>query len=205
MSSDEGASVTDEDLVGRYQADSEGPAGRRVATELFERYQERVYLWCFRRVRNHDQAVDLAQDALLAAFRGLARFEGRSHYASWLFTIARNRCFRAMRAPRLLDANEGEIEDIAEDRPGPDRALETKEETARLARLVETVLEPEERLAIWMRCEERLSVDEITRRLNLQSASGARGLLQTARRKLRAALERLEGPPGSRAAGRNRE
>ena len=41
---------------------------------------------------------------------------------------------------------------------------------------------------------ERLPVDEITRLLGLDTASGARGLLQTARRKMRAALKHDETP-----------
>jgi RNA polymerase sigma-70 factor (ECF subfamily) len=204
----EARSSTDEDLVRRFQADPQGASGRSAATELFERYQERVYLWCFRRVRDHERALDLAQDSLIAAYRALAKFEHRSQYASWLFAIARNRCFRALRAPRLLDAEEGELEAIADDRAAPDESLAAREENERLARLVDEVLDPSERLALWMRCEERMSVDEITRRLELTSASGARGLLQTARRKLRAALERRDAPQASRwnpgSAGKER-
>ena len=37
----------------------------------------------------HD-AEDALQDALLRAWRGLARFEGRSSLRSWLYTIATN-------------------------------------------------------------------------------------------------------------------
>ena len=39
----------------------------------------------------HD-AEDALQDALLRAWRGLARFEGRSSLRSWLYTIATNAC-----------------------------------------------------------------------------------------------------------------
>ena len=50
-------------------------------------------------------------------------------------------------------------------------------------------LEPNERLALWLRAEEEMSVAELTRVLGLENATGARALLQTARRKLRAALD----------------
>ena len=51
---------------------------------------------------------------------------------------------------------------------------------------------------IWNRSQEldsfeRMPVDEITKMLKIESASGARGVLQTARRKLKAAME--EGNP----------
>ena len=41
---------------------------------------------------------------------------------------------------------------------------------------------------MWLRAYEGMSVEDITRMMKLNGASGARGLLQTARRKLRAAL-----------------
>ena len=50
-----------------------------------------------------------------------------------------------------------------------------------------------ERQAIVMRCFERVPVGDITDALRIEGASGARGLLQTARRKLRAVLERDAG------------
>jgi RNA polymerase sigma-70 factor, ECF subfamily len=48
-------------------------------------------------VREHEQALDLAQEALLGAYRGLVSFEGRSGFASWLFVIARNCCLAVLR------------------------------------------------------------------------------------------------------------
>jgi DNA-directed RNA polymerase specialized sigma24 family protein len=41
---------------------------------------------------------------------------------------------------------------------------------------------------LWLRCFEKVPVDEITRMLGITEASGARGVLQRARRRLRAAL-----------------
>jgi DNA-directed RNA polymerase specialized sigma24 family protein len=51
-------------------------------------------------------------------------------------------------------------------------------------------LSPVEQEAIWLRCFERLPVGDVTRMLGLTHASGARSVLQSARGKLRAALER---------------
>ena len=56
-----------------------------------------------------------------------------------------------------------------------------------------------EQEAIYLRCFERLPVDEITSLLSITGASGARGLLQSARRKLRAALAK---PPGRKGSNR---
>jgi RNA polymerase sigma-70 factor (ECF subfamily) len=54
-------------------------------------------------------AEDALQDALLGAWRGLPRFEGRSSLRSWLYTIATNACLRAIerRPKRVLPIDYG--------------------------------------------------------------------------------------------------
>ena len=48
-------------------------------------------------------AEDALQEALLRAWRGLPRFEGRSSLRSWLYTIATNACLKAIeRRPKLV-------------------------------------------------------------------------------------------------------
>jgi RNA polymerase sigma-70 factor (ECF subfamily) len=180
----------DEEPVRRFQEDPNGAAGRVAATELFEPSQERVYLWCARRVRDHETALDLAQDALLSAYGGLRTYEGRCSYASWVFAITRNRCFRAMRPRGLRLDEEVDAGELPSKQKHPDVCMEGKEDEEALLALIQESLEPQERLAIWLRCFESLSVDEITRRLGIHGAAGARGTLQNARRKLPSALER---------------
>ena len=49
------------------------------------------------------QAEEVVQDAWLAVFSGISRFEGRSSLATWLFTIVLNRArSRAVRESRLV-------------------------------------------------------------------------------------------------------
>ena len=63
----------------------------------------------------HD-ADDALQDALLRAWRGLHRFEGRSAISSWLYRIATNSCLDAIakRPKRLLPVDYGPPADPAE-------------------------------------------------------------------------------------------
>ena len=78
--------------------------------------------------------------------------------------------------------------------PAPDRALEQKLDEEAVLELIKKTLEPIEQEALWLRCFERVPVDEITDILKITATSGARGVLQTARRKLKAAMERNPGP-----------
>ncbi|PXY19739.1 RNA polymerase subunit sigma-70 [Prauserella muralis] len=65
--------------------------------ELVEPYRQELRLHCYRLLGSLADAEDLLQDVLLAAWRGLDRFEGRSSVRTWLYRIATNRCLNALR------------------------------------------------------------------------------------------------------------
>jgi RNA polymerase sigma-70 factor (ECF subfamily) len=60
----------------------------------------------------HD-AEDALQEALVRAWRGLGRFEGRSSLRSWLYTVATNSCLRMLeqRSARVLPIDYGPAAD----------------------------------------------------------------------------------------------
>jgi RNA polymerase sigma-70 factor (ECF subfamily) len=187
------AELTDETLVQIAQSARESEAGRAAAAELLGRFQRAVYLWCYRYVREHEKALDMSQEVLLKAWQALDSFSGRSKFSSWLFSITRNRCLNEMERVSLVDDGEPDRDDIEAPASDHARQLEEREDEERMLSLIRSKLEPDEQKVIWMRCFERMPVDEITRVLGITSASGARGLLQRARRKLKDALGKAEG------------
>jgi RNA polymerase sigma factor (sigma-70 family) len=178
----------DEDLVRLANDGRDTVAGRTAATALLARYRRPVYLWCYRYVGDHEQALDLSQEVLMRAWQSLEAFEGRSKFSSWLFAIARNCCLNQVRRVKLFGDDEPDYDRLAGVQANPARDLEEREEEERLIGLMRATLEPVEWKVLWLRCFERLPVEEITRVLEIDSVSGARGLLQRARRKLRAAM-----------------
>ena len=65
--------------------------------ELTEPYRRELQLHCYRIVGSVQDAEDLLQETLLAAWSGLERFEQRASVRSWLYRIATNRCLNALR------------------------------------------------------------------------------------------------------------
>jgi RNA polymerase sigma-70 factor (ECF subfamily) len=73
--------------------DGDGQAFR----ELVEPYRRELQLHCYRMLGSLTDAEDVVQETLLAAWDGLAGFEGRASLRSWLYRIATNRYLNARR------------------------------------------------------------------------------------------------------------
>jgi len=99
---DDSRAAKDRELVRRACDHADEIDGRRAAAELLGEYRGRVYAWCMRHMADHEQALDLAQDVLLLAYRNLNTYSGRSPFVCWLWAIARNRCLSELRRPNLL-------------------------------------------------------------------------------------------------------
>jgi RNA polymerase sigma-70 factor (ECF subfamily) len=66
--------------------------------ELTDPYLTELRLHCYRILGSVQDAEDMLQETLLAAWRGLREFEGRASLRTWLYRIATNRCLNAVRA-----------------------------------------------------------------------------------------------------------
>jgi RNA polymerase sigma-70 factor (TIGR02960 family) len=74
-------------------------AGDREAfAALVEPHRGEVQAHCYRMLGSLQDAEDLLQDTLLAAWVGVGGFEGRSSVRTWLYRIATNRCLNQLRS-----------------------------------------------------------------------------------------------------------
>lgn len=179
----------DEELIRVALRDPQSRESAVAASELLGRYQQRVYLWSYRYVRERERALDLAQEVLASAWRALPSFRHGSKFSWWMFIITRNRCINAVQAPSLLRDEAAELDAMPAPDLDPAVEFEQMQDEERMRQLMQEHLDEQERTALWLGCFERMPVEGITKALNLTNATGARALLQRARRKLRAALE----------------
>lgn len=176
---------TDEELAALW-ADG---ADEAVSEEIFRRYRRRVYLWCHGFTHDVDEAVDMTQEIFIKVFRHLEGFAGRSRFSTWVYAIARNHCLgkqsqRGVKWRQRLAALDGiEVEDRR-----CTEALRESELQGTLERLLTRAqdrMAPAELEAFVLHYRDGMTVKEITRTLGCTNATGARTLIQNARRKFR--------------------
>jgi RNA polymerase sigma-70 factor (TIGR02960 family) len=100
------------DLINRARA-GDGEAFQA----LTEPYRRELQVHCYRMLGSLQDAEDVLQDTLLAAWQGLGSFEERASIRTWLYRIATNRCLNALRAARRRLAKEWDIPQVEPPEP----------------------------------------------------------------------------------------
>lgn len=79
---------------------SAAPGDSRAFDELVRRHQAHVRTNCRFLVKDPEDALDLAQEAFVKAYFGLASFGGKSSFRTWLRRIKVNQCLSFLESPR---------------------------------------------------------------------------------------------------------
>ena len=171
--------------------------------ELTDPYRRELQLHVYRIVGSAQDAEDLLQETLLAAWRGLEQYEERASVRAWLYRIATNRSLDALRASRrrpedlqrMTEMPEptgyGEpiwlqpypdvlLDGIPDEAPGPEARYETKEAIA-LAFIVGLQhLPPQQRAVLVLRDVLGFRAEEVAAMLDT-TATSVNSLLRRAR------------------------
>jgi RNA polymerase sigma-70 factor (ECF subfamily) len=165
--------------------------GDRAALEaLLDRHADRIHAVCRRVLTDRDDALDATQEAMIAIARGIARFDGRAAFTTWLYRVATNAALdearRKQRRPQPVDrfdeiepARDAAIAEVVGDRVDVDHALRALPEEFRVAVVLRDL------------CD--LDYREIARVLDIPPGT-VRSRIARGREQLAAVLD----PPGNR-------
>jgi RNA polymerase sigma-70 factor (TIGR02960 family) len=178
--------------------------------ELIDPYRGELQLHCYRILGSVQDAEDLLQETLLAAWRGLERFDGRSSLRSWLYRIATNRCLNALRdrgrRPRTVEPMaeppeptrrsepiwlepypDALLDGVADQAPGPEARYELKEAVSLAFVIALQRLPPRQRVVLALRDVLGFRAAEVADMLDTSEAA-VKGALQRARAGLESRL-----------------
>jgi RNA polymerase sigma-70 factor (TIGR02960 family) len=200
-----------EDAVVTERTLSRARAGDEEAfRELVDPYRGELQLHCYRILGSVQDAEDVLQETLLAAWRRLELFDGRSSLRGWLYRIATNRCLNALRdkgrRPREVEAiaeppeptrrtepmwlepyPDALLHTVEDASPGPDARYELREAVSLAFVAALQHLPPRQRAVLVLREVLAFRAVEVADMLETSEAA-VKGALQRARATLRTRL-----------------
>jgi len=120
---------------------------REAFGRLVRRHQRRVYAAALHITGNHSDADDVAQESFVRAYRGLATFDGRADFFTWLYRITVNTALNALRSDKrgaTLQAKSGQEAAHVGGRPeslgqAASTPAQTAQQTAEVTRVLDAV------------------------------------------------------------------
>lgn len=151
-------------------------AGNRKAYRtLLVRYQDIVFNYCKRMIRDPGQAEDIAQEAFVRTLTRLDRYDERYTFSAWIFKIATNLCIDHLRkSKRIAYSLDQDIEsrdgsfrrEMASKEPDPTARVQAGEQMQLLNEAIAEL--PEHyRSILLLRHQEEMSYEEIAQTLDL--------------------------------------
>ena len=155
--------------------------------ELIRPYERRVYAAAFAILRNEADAEDVAQEAVLKAFKHIRQFRAEARFSTWLIQITVNEAHMRRRREhvRLMQPmvdhqdEEGNYapRDFADWREVPLETLERKEVRQKLAEALASLGEKYREVFV-LRDMQHLSIEETAKTLEISTASVKTRLLR---------------------------
>jgi RNA polymerase sigma-70 factor, ECF subfamily len=169
---------------------------------LVNKYRQPVFNFIYRSLPEREEAADLAQAVFVQAWKAAPRYQVRSRFTTWLFTIARNLCLNELRrrGRHPVESLDAPIEgtdasrqrELADTRSrGVTDSVLVHELEARVDEAVADLPEAQ-RTALLLFKDEDLAYDEIGRVLGV-SVSATKSLIHRARETLKRRLKAYLG------------
>ena len=147
--------------------------------EAFEQlillYEKRVYTIAYKYMGNHEDASDMAQEAIIKAYQSIGSFRGDAAFGTWLGKITANRCLDELRKRKNLlltsleetmELEEGSVKKEMESPTATPEEHAVQQETSVYMQMLIGELKEEYRVAIILRELEGYSYEEIAEMLS---------------------------------------
>jgi RNA polymerase sigma-70 factor (ECF subfamily) len=157
--------------------------------ELAARHAGRAYRTALRMLRNHHDAQDVVQEALVAAWQGLVEFRADASFATWLHRIVTTRCLNKINRSRHACPLEA-VPEVADSIGGPAEQAE-RTATAHAITIAITKLPVPQRTAMVLHLYEGMSYADIAE-VTHSTVPAVRSHLHRARRSLATTLRGWE-------------
>ena len=144
-----------------------------AAAELFRRHRGRVYSMAYKYLGDKEAALDVVQEVFAKVFAAAGRFRSHARFTTWLYRIALNCCYDALRKKRTHPEEPAEKEVFAlrgDDCEGPEEAARRRELADALRGAI-AKLSPKLRDVFLLRFAEGLSYEEIARVLGINTGT----------------------------------
>jgi RNA polymerase sigma-70 factor, ECF subfamily len=168
--------------------------------EVLARHEKQVFRFGLRMCGSEEDARDVLQETLIAAFRGLPEFRGNADLSTWLYQIARSFCTKARRLragepAEKVSLDQPEARGVPGDEPVPDAQVHAREIGDVLQAAILSLPE-DHREVIVLKDVEGLTAEEVARVLH-EDVAAVKSRLHRARAGLRQSVAALLGPDGS--------
>lgn len=138
--------------------------------EIVKRYERQIYSLALRMLGNQEDANDVAQEIFIKIYNALSRFDSERKFFSWMYKIALNVCYTAMKRRPEENFSLDNIIDFAPLIPDRDTQPETYFEAQEIKSMVQTAINelPENfRVPVLLRYMQEMSYQQIADAMNL--------------------------------------
>lgn len=164
--------------------------------ELLARHEKQIFRFGMRMCGSEEDARDVLQETLVAAFQGLPEFRGDAELSTWLYRIARSHCSRARRLKvgepaRMGPLEAPEVRALPADAPAPDALAHARQVGDALQAAIRALPERHREVVV-LKDVEGLSAEEVAEVLG-EDVAAVKSRLHRARLELRRSLSELLG------------
>jgi RNA polymerase sigma factor (sigma-70 family) len=151
---------------------------------IYNRYANKVYAKCLSMLKNEEWAIDACQDIFMKIFMNLAKFEEKSQFSTWIYSITFNYCIDSLRKNKKENEVFGYEKEIKDDTSDVQEDAEIFEMEAQKLEKVMEMIPGEDKAILIMKYEQSMSIKEISEILD-KTESAVKMKIKRAKEKAR--------------------